>query len=185
MRTKACTGVYLVSLYKHRPGHSRTASHGCRNHTDSHTRTHSRTCSPQRSPALRGVLPLRSFLSRSSPLCRAQSRKEPFIPVDPFWLHTPISTRLLAASECVGRGNSSGKGSPTVRARQRRILENPRDSRKVKGAATANAGTADKGYTLATLTSTQRCSVSRQVTQSLRQLLRIDKEWQLFITATN
>jgi hypothetical protein len=89
------------SLYKHRPGHSRTASHGRRNSAESHTRTHSRTGSPQRSPSpSRGVLPLRSFLSRFSPLGRAQSREEPFIPVDPFRLHAPISLNPFAC--CFG-----------------------------------------------------------------------------------
>jgi hypothetical protein len=89
------------SLYKHRPGHSRTASHGRRDSAESHTRTRSHPGSPQRTPSpSRGVLPLRSFLSRFSPLGRAQSREEPFIPIDPFRLHAPISLNPLAC--CFG-----------------------------------------------------------------------------------
>jgi len=90
----------VESHYKHKPGHSRTASHGRRNSAESHTRTRSRTGSPQRSPSpSRGVLPLR-FLGRFSPLGRAQSREEPFIPVDPFRLHAPISLNPFA--RCFG-----------------------------------------------------------------------------------
>ena len=89
------------SLYKYRPGHSRKTSHGRRNSAESHTRTRSRTGSPQRSPSpSRGASPLLSFLGRFSPLGRAHSREEPFIPVNPFRLHAPIS--LNPFSRCFG-----------------------------------------------------------------------------------
>lgn len=91
--------LHRESPRKHRPGHSRTASHGRRNSGESNTA--SRPGSPPRSPSpSRGVLPLRSFLGRFSPLSRAQSREEPFIPVDPFRLHAPIS--LNPFSRCFG-----------------------------------------------------------------------------------
>lgn len=95
--------LHRDSPSKHRPGHSRTrtTSHGRRNSAESHTGTRSRPGSPQRSPSpSRGVLPLRSFLGRFSPLLRAQSREEPFIPIDPFRLHAPIS--LNPFSRCFG-----------------------------------------------------------------------------------
>jgi hypothetical protein len=108
------------SLYKHRPGHSRTASHGRRHSAESHT--HSPTGSPPRSPSpSRGVLPLRSFLGRFSPLGRTQSREEPFIPIDPFRLHAPISLnpfsrcfrarRRHADEEAASSGQADGGSS--------------------------------------------------------------------------
>ena len=87
------------SFYKYKSGHSRRASQARRNSAESHTR--SRTGSPQRSPSpSRGVLPLRSLLGRFSPLGRAQSREDPFIPVDPFRLHGRVS--LNPFSRCFG-----------------------------------------------------------------------------------
>src|SRR5712671_5329585 len=44
--------------------------------------------------------PLRSFLGRFSPRARAQSREEPFIPIDPFRLHPTLSHNPFA--RCCG-----------------------------------------------------------------------------------
>ena len=85
----------------YRQGHSRRPSQGRRNSAESHTRTHSRTGSPTRSPSpSRGVIPLRSFLGRFSPLGRTQSREEPFIPINPFRPHPSLSLNLF--SRCFG-----------------------------------------------------------------------------------
>ena len=89
------------SFYKYKSGHSRGASQARRNSAGSPIPTRSRTGSPQRSPSpSRGVLPLRSFLGRFSPLGRIHSREEPFIPIDPFRLHAPLS--LNPFSRCFG-----------------------------------------------------------------------------------
>jgi hypothetical protein len=57
--------------------------------------------SPRRTPSpARGVLPLRSFLGRFSP-GRNHRREEPFVPVDPFRLHAPLS--LNPFSRCFGK----------------------------------------------------------------------------------
>ena len=87
------------SFYKYKSGHSRRASQARRNSAESHTRT--RSGSPQRSPSpSRGVLPFRSILGRFSPLGRTQSREDPFVPVDPFRLHSSLS--LNPFSRCFG-----------------------------------------------------------------------------------
>ncbi|KAI9510994.1 hypothetical protein F5148DRAFT_975952 [Russula earlei] len=67
-----------------------------RNSAESHTGAHSRTGSARRSPSpSRQMSPLRSFLGRLSPRGRAQSREEPFVPVDPFRLHPQLSLKMF------------------------------------------------------------------------------------------
>lgn len=88
-------------MHKHRPGHSRRASQLRRNSVGSRTRSPSLTGSPRRSASpSRGVLPLRSFLGRFSP-GRGHHREEPFVPIDPFRLHAPLSLNPFA--RCFGK----------------------------------------------------------------------------------
>jgi hypothetical protein len=88
-------------IYTHRQGHSKS-SQGWRNSLRSHTPAPSRTGSPRRSPSpSRGVIPLRSFLGRLSPGSRNHHREEPFIAVDPFRLHPPLSLNPFA--RCFGK----------------------------------------------------------------------------------
>ena len=86
--------------HKHRPGHPHRASKLRRNSVGSPTRTPSLNGSPRRSASPRGVLPLRSFLGRFSP-GRGINREEPFVPVDPFRLHAPLSLNPFA--RCFGK----------------------------------------------------------------------------------
>jgi hypothetical protein len=48
----------------------------------------------------RAISPLRTFFDRFSPLGRVYSREEPFIPIDPFRFHTPLSLNPFA--RCCG-----------------------------------------------------------------------------------
>jgi hypothetical protein len=69
---------------------------------ETHTRTPSRAGSLRRSPSpSRGVIPLRSFLGRFSPGSRNHHRDEPFVAIDPFRLHPPLS--LNPFSRCFGK----------------------------------------------------------------------------------
>jgi hypothetical protein len=82
--------------FSHREGqrHSRKASQPRKESVDSHSR--SRPGSPTRSPSPSRFLARRTFLGRFSPLGRVQSREEPFIPIDPFRLHIPLSLNSIA-----------------------------------------------------------------------------------------
>jgi hypothetical protein len=85
---------YPYKLRQSRDARGRTNSAG------SFTRAPSRAGSPQRSPSpSRAILPLRSFLGRFSP-GRAHHREDPFVPIDPFRLHPPLS--LNPFSRCFG-----------------------------------------------------------------------------------
>ncbi|KAI0246780.1 hypothetical protein BJV78DRAFT_1286112 [Lactifluus subvellereus] len=87
------------SSHREGRGHSRKASQARKDSVESHAR--SRTGSPTRSPSpSRAVLPLRHFFGRFSPLGRVQSKEEPFIPIDPFRLHAPLSLNPFA--RCFG-----------------------------------------------------------------------------------
>ena len=87
------------SSHREGRGHSRKASQARKDSIESHAR--SRTGSPTRSPSpSRAVLPLRAFFGRFSPLGRVHSREEPFIPIDPFRLHAPLS--LSSFARCFG-----------------------------------------------------------------------------------
>lgn len=88
------------TIHKHRPGHSHRASRLHRNSVGPPTRSPSLPGTPRRSSSPRGVLPLRSFLGRFSP-GRGINREEPFVPINPFRLHAPLSLNPFA--RCFGK----------------------------------------------------------------------------------
>jgi hypothetical protein len=88
-------------------GHSPKVSQTQKNSAES---SRSRTGSPVRSPSpSRAISPLRTFFDRFSPLGRVYSREEPFIPIDPFRFHTPLSLNPFARC-CGTRSQQPGEG---------------------------------------------------------------------------